>query len=158
VYQHQLGVGKLTADHLPAWPDEDSPWPTDPADSTRRLLRFKWDFPYENEDNWKGIRCVSDFIKKKGVSLLAGAAGPLRVISDDDLQNCVVRKFKDMQKSLRDAARKKTAAVPVHIDGDGTLDGESNGTGITRPVATVVKLSKAKKQSRQIGVRENSGP
>ncbi|KDQ50101.1 hypothetical protein JAAARDRAFT_200269 [Jaapia argillacea MUCL 33604] len=100
IFELQLGVGKLTAEYLPDWPADESTWLVDPVTGDK-LLHFRWDQPFGRDNNWSGICIICEHIKKKGATYLPAAQAALDTISDNNLQSCVVEKFKDLAKKFK---------------------------------------------------------
>ena len=136
VFRLRLGVPKLKAVKLPWYPDfpSDSPdWPQE-SGTNEKLLRFRWDKPWDNDDNFYSIRMIISHMKRHGAQLVPSASTALNSISEEDLQSRVVAKFTALQKDLRmegflDAQNRKiirpgVGVLPVAEHGE-----ENNGNG-----------------------------
>jgi hypothetical protein len=68
------------------------------------VLRFRWDKPWDDEDNFYSIQMIVSYMKQHGGSVVPSAGTTLKAISEDDHQKRVVDKFFGFQKGLRELA------------------------------------------------------
>ncbi|KAG1775225.1 hypothetical protein EV702DRAFT_1236239 [Suillus placidus] len=138
VFQTLMGVGKLTADTLPAYPKDGATWPVDEA-TKERLLRFRWAETHQHTDNHASITWIFQYIRKNGVSICPASGPALRNISDEDLHDRVVKKYQDLQRNIRRAGTVLPGA-----------ETDSTEPAIA-PSAPIKFTSRAKMQSRARG-------
>ena len=146
-----MGTPNMQPKSVAWWPKDEALWPLDPS-TKERLLRFRWNENWRHKDNWAGISKVKSFIKAHGVTRLPEAAQAVREISDKDLEDRIVLKFKDTVKALKEAKLYVSEGVSSAVSAarPERLHVES-GTEV-EPVSVVVGLSKAQIQSRAKGV------
>lgn len=87
-------------------------------------------------------------MKTKGTGHVPAATNALEDICDGDLQDRVIRKFKDIVKTLKQA---KTLMSPASSAHDAVLAPELKNTA-PQEDAAAKRLSKSLRQSRQKGV------
>src|ERR1700692_1067538 len=97
-----MGTPNVNPKVVAWWPKDGIPWPID-ANTKEHLVRFRWDENWRHEDNWAGIKMIKAYIKTHGAVRLPEAAQAVRDISDKDLEDRVVLKFKDIVKALKEA-------------------------------------------------------
>ncbi|KAG1719599.1 hypothetical protein EDB19DRAFT_1836567 [Suillus lakei] len=141
VFQTLMGVGKLTADTLPAYPKDGATWPVDEA-TKERLLRFRWAETHQHVNNHASITRIFQYIRKNGVSICPASGPALRNISDEDLHDRVVKKYQDLQQNIR-----RTVTVLPGAETDGT-------EAAIAPSAPIKFPSRAKTQSRACGYKD----
>ena len=150
IYENALGVGKLTADGLPGFPADETAWPLRPGTEIR-LTRFHWDRPHTDPHNWKNILIISKEVKDNGAQHVPAAATAIHHVSEEDRQNRVVQKFKDMAKAVRLLAVGVTV-VAVAVNGGDVEEGNGEGNGRNLTVNSHVPLTKSARQTRAKGV------
>ncbi|GBE87231.1 hypothetical protein SCP_1004780 [Sparassis crispa] len=142
VFQTRMGVPNLKLRTLPFWPKEGEPMPVDPATKTD-LMRFRWDQPWDAAGNYKNIRTLVTMIIKQGAELVPGAAKPIRDLLKSDAEESVKKKFRALQKALRDekliGARGRSVTVQRDMNVMAYEDNDSaeaggNGAVIDMPV------------------------
>jgi hypothetical protein len=101
-FAHLMGIPNTQPKSLTWWPKDESAWPLDPS-MQEKLFRFQWNENWRHKDNWDGINRVKAFVKAQGATCLPEAAQAIREISDKDLEDRVVLKFKDTVKALKEA-------------------------------------------------------
>ena len=138
-------------------------WPIDEA-TKAKLLRFRWELSWNQDDNWRGIQGVCDYIKKHGASRVPEAAANIRDISQKDLELQVTQKFKDIVAALKSAKLfdgRGIAQNVAPIVAETVTEGDNGGVvgldaeaGVAVAVAVVAKEgpSASMKQSRAKGV------
>jgi hypothetical protein len=67
------------------------------------VLRFRWDEPWDHDDNFYSIRMIVAYMKRHGAEFMPSAASALAAIGEEDFQQRVVDKFLGIQKNLRQA-------------------------------------------------------
>lgn len=144
VFQTLMGVGKLTADTLPAYPKDGATWPVDEA-TKEQLLRFRWAETHQHIDNHASITRIFQYIRKNGVSVCPSSGPALRDISDEDLHDRIVKKYQDLQRNIRRAGTVPPGAETI-TPSDGT------DPVVIAPSAPIKLPSRAKTQSRARGV------
>lgn len=133
-----MGCPDLLPNNVPFWPDDEANWPTT-ADKKNRLTRFHFKELPTHPDNSASLDRILEFIRTHGANYHTAAAPALRLISPKDLRDRLVKKYKDLQKSLRTAGRiPKRGATEVIERGS-----ETNG---------IVVLTRTQQQSRAKGV------
>ncbi|KAG1804407.1 uncharacterized protein BJ212DRAFT_1486690 [Suillus subaureus] len=105
VFQTLMGVRKLTADTLPAYPKDGATWPVDEA-TKERLLRFC-------------ITRIFQYIHKNSISVCPSSGPALRDISDEDLHDRIVKKYQGLQRNIRHAGTVPPGAETI-TPSDGT--------------------------------------
>lgn len=158
-----MGTPNVKAASVAWWPADETAWPIDEA-TKAKLLRFRWELSWNQDDNWRGIQAVSDYIKKHGASRVPEAAANIRDISQKDLELRVTQKFKDIVTALKSAklfdgrgvAQKVAPIVTETVtEGDnGGVAGPDTDAGVAVAIAVVAKEgpSASMKQSRAKGV------
>ncbi|KZT22550.1 hypothetical protein NEOLEDRAFT_1149929 [Neolentinus lepideus HHB14362 ss-1] len=143
VYQLHMGVGHLTATHLPDWPKDEDNWPIDKA-TGKHCLRFKWDLSATNPSNFETITELLTYIRKNGGQYIPQAIPALNDITNHNLKSKLIGKFNHLVKNIKAHARKQgrhsqaSSSVPngtggedhASADGDtGNGDAEANQNG-----------------------------
>jgi len=144
VFQTLMGVGKLTPDALPPYPKDSDTWPVDNT-TNERLIRFQWEETHQHVDNYPNITWIFKYICTAGTSVCPASGPALRDISDEDLHDCIVKKYQDLQWNIRRAGifTITTAAGGDIVASDSTEP---------KPPAPAKVTSQAKTQSRARGV------
>ncbi|KAF5385084.1 hypothetical protein D9615_001060 [Tricholomella constricta] len=148
--------GRLTAEALPPYPRETEAWPVKPG-TTIPLMRFRWDRPHTDPDNWKNLMKISFELKENGAQTSPVAAPAIAHVSKEDRDARIIVKFKDLCKVVRKAAEEsektEKAAVGERRGAEENGDGEVAEDEVVI-VAVKPGLSKSLRQSRQKGKLE----
>lgn len=136
-FEHHLGVPKLMVKHLPFWPkpNNNANWPMD-ASTNARLLHFQWNENYDHSDNFTALKTIMNFIHTKGASFCPAAAKAIQDISEEDLQQCIIQKFQELQKNLCQAKLLTTQHSKAE---------EANGDTISSPYWVVTMTQRSQK-------------
>lgn len=141
-----MGTPNVQPKSVAWWPDDDSDWPVDSSTNTR-LLRFRWNEPWNHGDNWESIKKVGAYVKAQGAVRLPEAAQAVREISEKDLEERVTQKFKDIVKALKDAKLFKKPTTGGLVSVPATGEDVVEVTVTTKPA-----FSKTQAQSWSSGV------
>ena len=158
-----MGTPNVKAASVVWWPTDEMTWPIDEA-TKAKLLQFFWELSWNQDDNWRGIQGVCDYIKKHGASCIPEAAANIRDISQKDLELQVTQKFKDIVTALKSTKLFDGRGIAQNVapiimemvtEGDnGGVVGPDAEAGVAVAIAVVVKEgpSASMKQSRAKGV------
>jgi len=147
-----MGCPTLKGKDLPPYPEIEDEWPLRPSSGTK-TLRFRWDRPFNNKDNWENIVKISAEILQNGAQALPDAAKAITMVSEKDRIEKVRKKFTALAQAYKTEVKKET--VVVESDGsDGESDGDGNGTAkaVKKALPPPAKQTKATFQSRAKGV------
>ncbi|GBE80041.1 hypothetical protein SCP_0212430 [Sparassis crispa] len=146
-FQTRMGVPNLKPRTLPFWPKDGESMPVDPATKTD-LMRFRWDQPWDAAGNYKNIRTLVTMIIKQGAELVPGAAKPIRDLLKSDAEESVKKKFRALQKALRDekliGARGRSVMVQRDMNAMAYEDNDSaeaGGNGAVKDMPITAKKS-----------------
>lgn len=92
-----MGIAKLNADVLPPYPSDNNKWPLDPA-TNDCLMWFCWTESHQHSDDHTNILWVIAYICQHGATVCTGSGPALCDISEEDLHECVVKKYQELQK------------------------------------------------------------
>lgn len=141
-YEQLMGIPKSQGRDLPLWPTEGTTWPVN-GSTGKPLTCFNWDQPFDHNNNFQSIQSVCSWIIKKGPEFKPGCGYLIKAISESDLLDRVVTKYKDFQKVWRIEQKRLTEVVASAVVDDG-LDGGN--------VSNQSTLSKNTWQQRAKGV------
>ncbi|KAF8888184.1 hypothetical protein CPB84DRAFT_1749580 [Gymnopilus junonius] len=122
---------KLTGNLLPEYPKEGKEWPLRTG-SEDKALRFKWDKPSSDETNWPNLQIIIKEICTNGSSYSHAVTSLLTELLDDNLQEHVIWKYKELVKARAGHLKGKakpviTALIAISSspDPDKALEGDS---------------------------------
>ncbi|KAG6825375.1 hypothetical protein H0H92_003923 [Tricholoma furcatifolium] len=152
-FNHLMGIGKFTAESAPPYPADNNKetWPHLPG-TTDPVLRFRWDKPWDHDDNFYSIRMIVGWMKRHGEEAVPASKKALLQISAEDHQQRVRERFTNLQRMVKEAAKGKAPEQVVDLV-DETEDG---GAGVIReepqirPTTTLATL-----RSRAAGKLKN---
>lgn len=104
-----MRVPNLKSKALPDHPEDSlDEWPVD--ENNKRLMRFKWNKPSDDLDNFTNIKDICKWIKEKGPQMFPLSAACIRDISADDLQKKVIKKFRALVETKKEKAKDNTVS------------------------------------------------
>ncbi|KAG6877238.1 hypothetical protein C0993_009247 [Termitomyces sp. T159_Od127] len=148
--------GKLTADVLPPYPRTTDEWPVRPGTEVK-AIRFRWERPHTDPDNWAGLMLISHEIQENGKQTMPSATAAIEHVSKDDHEARIIQKFKDLAKEVRRAHAKKITSLDVGTVQDAKGAGSEGHKGegnITVKKEEFTEAKKSMRQSRQKGLNK----
>jgi hypothetical protein len=153
VFTHFMSIKNLQAKNLPDYPygigQEHEAWPKDPF-TKQPLMRFFWKKDVDNKVNNNNIDAVVTHIRTTGATLVPEAKDLLVGMSNADVKEMVVTKWKYMSGQWKKIKKESDQKAEKERRQDATEDEED------QPIADDQKLSRAQKNSRAEAVSDSS--
>ncbi|TFK58199.1 hypothetical protein BDN72DRAFT_906975 [Pluteus cervinus] len=123
--------------------DNDETWPkvqTVDDDPTLPVVRFRWNCPKDQSDNFRGIRLVVSWVRRKGAAHTPALAKILEDLSENHLQQRVTERFEQLRREYREHQRDKELEPSVKAE-------KAKKKTLTSRAQAKLKVRKRKRES-----------